>query len=230
MTIRDWPTHERPRERLLAHGAAVLSDAELLALFLGSGTQGRDAVSTARELLTRHGPLRCLLDLAPGELARLPGLGPARTCALVAGLEMAHRHLHARLCRDGLLATTPEMAGRYLQPLLRGRPSEVFVALFLDNRHRLIACEELFHGTINGAAVHPREVVRRALELRAAALIVSHNHPSGDPKPSAADHDVTGQLARALALVDVRLLDHVVIGEGAPVSFAEQGWMPDAAA
>lgn len=176
MAIHDWPAQERPRERMLALGATVLSDAELLALFLGSGTRGRDAVTTARDLLNSHGPLRCLLDLPPRDLARLPGLGPARSCTLAAGLELARRHLHAQLCRGELQASSPQIAGRYLQPLLRGRANEVFVALFLDNQHRLITCEELFQGTINGAVVHPREVVRRALELRAAALIVSHNH------------------------------------------------------
>ena len=226
MAIHDWPEQERPRERLLAHGAAVLSDAELLALFLGSGTRGRDAVTTARELLHQHGPLRRLLDLSARELSHLPGLGPARSCALVAGLELARRHLYGQLRRGEQLASSPQTAGRYLQPLLRGRPSEVFMVMFLDNQHRLLACEELFRGTINGSVVHPREVVRRSLETRAAAVIISHNHPSGDPQPSAADHQVTQQLAQALALVDVRLLDHVVIGEGPPVSFAERGWMP----
>lgn len=225
MTITDWPAPERPRERLLAHGPGVLSDAELLALFLGSGSKGLDAVATARRLLAHHGPLRRLLDRPANELMQLPGLGPAHSCTLVAGLELARRHLAAQLREGDALASCPQVAGRYLQQLLRGRANEVFVGLFLDNQHRLLACEELFHGTVNGAVIHPREVVRRALALNAAAMIISHNHPSGDPRPSQADRDVTCQLTASLALVDVRLLDHIVIGEGPPVSFAEQGWM-----
>lgn len=226
MAIHDWPAQERPRERLLAQGPASLSDAELLALFLGSGTRGRDAVRTARDLLATHGPLRRLLDLPAARLARLPGLGPARSCTLAAGLELAQRYLAARLREGECVGRSAHVAARYLQHRLRGRPNEVFVALFLDNRHRLLAYEELFHGTVNAASVHPREVVRRALALNAAAVIVSHNHPSGDPEPSATDRATTIELQRALALIDVRLLDHMVVGEGPPVSFAERGWLP----
>ena len=224
MHIRDWPSTERPREKLLAHGAGVLSDAELLAIFLGSGLPGRDAVQTARELLGRHGPLRTLLDLAPRELARLPGLGPARACALAAALELGQRHLAAALQRGEAL-TDPLAAGRYCAQRLRSRPHEVFAALFVDTRHRTLAFEELFTGTIDGAEVHPREVVRRALAHNAAAVIVAHNHPSGCGEPSAADRTITARLKQALALVDVRLLDHFVIGDGAPVSLASRGWV-----
>lgn len=226
MPIHDWPLSERPRERLLAQGPAALTDAELLALFLGSGTRGQDAVQTARALLTRHGPLRQLLDLPAPALARLPGLGPARSCALVAGLELAQRHLGARLCQGEAVGTSLQMATRYLQQQLRSRPNEVFAVLFMDNRHRLLAYEELFQGTVNAATVHPREVVRRALELNAAAVILSHNHPSGDAEPSQADRQLTSALGEVLSVVDVRLLDHIVIGEGAPVSFAARGWLP----
>ena len=224
MHIRDWPADERPREKLLARGAGALSDAELLAIFLGSGLPGRDAVQTARELLVAHGPLRTLLERPPAGLAKLPGLGPARACQLAAALELGNRHLAAALERGETL-TDPRAAGRYFARRLRGQAREVFGALFLDTRHRALAFEELFHGGVDGAEVHPREVVRRALAHNAAAVIVGHNHPSGNPEPSAADHAVTHRLKDALALVDVRLLDHFVIGDGAPVSLAERGAM-----
>ncbi|GAB3100195.1 RadC family protein [Lysobacter terrae] len=224
MHIRDWPTHERPREKLLARGPAALSDAELLALFLGSGLRGHDAVATARGLLAEHGPLRALLERPPGELQQMRGLGPARACALAAALELSRRLLHAELER-GVALTDPDAAGRYFAQRLRGLPREVFAALFLDVRHRVIAFEELFHGTLEGAEVHPREVVRRALAHNAAAIIVAHNHPSGNPEPSGADRAVTSRLKQALALVDLRLLDHFVIGDGPPVSLAARGWV-----
>lgn len=223
MPIHDWPEQERPREKLLARGPTMLSDAELLALFLGSGVGGRDAVQTARDLLHAHGPLRVLLDRPADELARLPGLGPARSCTLAAGLELAHRYLAAELQHGEAVGDNPGAVGRYLQHRLRGQARELFLVLFLDNRHRLIACEELFAGTLTAAAVYPREVVRRALQLNAAAVIISHNHPSGDPEPSPADARITEELQQALALVDIRLLDHFVVGEGRPVSFAERG-------
>lgn len=170
--IREWPTDERPRERLLAYGAKALSDAQLLAIFLGSGLRGRDAVTTARDLLHAHGPLRTLLEQPADALSKLPGLGPARACRLAAALELGHRFLGAELERGAVLSD-PHAAGRYFAQRLRGRPHEVFAVLFLDTRHRAIAFEELFHGTIDGAQVHPREVVRRALSLNAAAAICS---------------------------------------------------------
>ena len=224
MHIRDWPAAERPREKLLARGASALSDAELLAIFLGSGLPGRDAVTTARDLLASHGPLRPLLERSPKALAKLPGLGPARACALAAALELGHRHLAATLER-GEAMTDPQAAGRYFAQRLRGRPHEVFAALFLDTRHRALGFEELFQGTLDGAEVHPRVVVQRALALNAAAVIVGHNHPSGNPEPSAADRAVTARLKQALALVDLRLLDHFVIADGPPVSLAARGWV-----
>jgi DNA repair protein RadC len=224
MHIRDWPAHERPREKLLARGAATLSDAELLAIFLGSGLRGRDAVATARELLAAHGPLRALLDRSPDALAELPGLGPARACQLAAALELGQRHLAAALERGEVLSD-PLSVGRYFVRRLRHRPHEVFAALFLDTRHRALAFEELFRGTIDGAEVHPREVARRALAHNAAAVVVGHNHPSGNPEPSAADRAVTARLKQALALVDVRLLDHIVVADGPPVSLAAKGWV-----
>ena len=224
MHIRDWPSLERPREKLLARGAGVLSDAELLAIFLGSGLRGQDAVATARQLLERHGPLRRLLELPAAEMARLPGLGPARASTLSAALELCNRWLAAGLERGEAL-TDPASAGRYFAQRLRGQAIEVFAVLFLDTRHRALGFEELFRGTIDGAEVHPREVVRRALAHNAAAVIVGHNHPSGNPEPSAADRAVTAQLKQSLALVDVRLLDHFVVGDGTPVSLAARGWV-----
>ena len=224
MHIRDWPATERPREKLLARGAAALSDAELLAIFLGSGLRGRDAVATARELLAAHGPLRALLERPATQLAELPGLGPARACAISAALELGNRHLASELER-GQALSDPHAAGRYFAQRLRHQPHEIFAVLFLDTRHRAIAFEELFRGSIDGAEVHPREVVRRALAHNAAAVIVGHNHPSGNPEPSAADRAVTASLKHALALLDVRLLDHFVIADGPPVSLAARGWV-----
>ena len=222
MHIRDWPTHERPREKLLARGAGALSDAELLALFLGSGTRGRDAVATARALLSENGPLRSLLDRGAKEMTKLNGIGDARASLLLAALELGHRHLAAQLERGDALAD-PAAAGRYFAQRLRGQQREVFAALFLDARHRALGFEELFQGSIDGAEVHPRVLVERALARGASAVIVGHNHPSGNPEPSAADRAVTARLRQALALVDVRLLDHFVIGDGAPVSMAARG-------
>lgn len=224
MHIRDWPRAERPREKLLARGAGALSDAELLAIFLGSGLPSRDAVQTARELLQAQGSLRALLDREPAALARLRGLGPARACKLNAALELGRRHLATALER-GTLLSDPDAAGRYFAQRLRHHTQEVFAALFLDTRHRALAFEELFSGTLDSAQVHPRELVRRALAHNAAAVIVGHNHPSGDPEPSAADRALTRCLRQALALVEVRLLDHFVVGDGPPVSLAARGWV-----
>lgn len=224
MHIRDWPAEERPREKLLHRGAAALSDAELLAIFLGSGLRGSDAVATARDLLARHGPLRTLLEHPPAEMSKLPALGPARCCQLAAALELGQRYLAASLER-GLIVTDPAAAGRYFAQRLKGRPHEVFAVLFMDARHRAVAFEELFQGSVDGAEVHPREVVRRALAHNATAVIVGHNHPSGCSDPSAADRTVTLKLKQALALVDVRLLDHVVVGDGPPLSLAARGWV-----
>ncbi len=224
MHIRNWPAEERPREKLLARGASALSDAELLAIFLGSGLPGRDAVQTARELLNGHGPLRGLLDRTPEAMARLPGLGPARACQLTAALELGQRHLAAGLERGEAL-TNPHSAGRYFALKLRSQPREVFAALFLDSRHRSLAYEELFSGSVDSSEVHPREVIRRALAHNASAIIVAHNHPSGNAEPSDADRAVTARLKQALELVDVRLLDHFVIADGPPVSMSARGWV-----
>ncbi len=222
MAITDWPACERPREKLLQRGAQALSDAELLAIFLRTGVAGRSAVDLARELLARFGGLRRLLEADRQGFCSQHGLGAAKYAQLQAVLEMARRHLLEGLQRGDALSS-PADTRRYLTARLRGHPREVFTCLFLDSRHRVIACEDLFHGTIDGASVHPREVLRRCLQHNAAAVILAHNHPSGVAEPSAADRRLTQRLREALALIDVRVLDHLVIGDGEAVSFAERG-------
>ncbi|MBP0047113.1 DNA repair protein RadC [Marinobacterium sp. AK62] len=222
MTIRDWPASERPREKLLARGATALSDAELLAIFLRTGVQGRSAVDLARQLLAHFGGLRALLECDQQAFCSAHGLGPAKFVQLQAVLEMSRRHLAAQLERASALES-PAMVRRYLATRLRHEPREVFACLLLDNRHRVIRYEALFYGTINAASVHPREVVKLALAHNAAALILAHNHPSGVAEPSQADRQITDRLVQALGLVEIRVLDHIVIGDGEAVSFAERG-------
>jgi DNA repair protein RadC len=224
MSIRSWPLGERPREKLLAHGATMLSDAELLAIFIGSGGRGEDAVARGRSLLASFGSLRGLLSQPARDLVRAPGLGEASVCRLLAALEIGRRHLHEAAARGGLVSD-PDSAGALFHSRLRDRPHEVFACAFLDTRHRLIAYEELFRGGIDGAEVHPREVVRRSLAHNAAAVLFGHNHPSGVAEPSAADRAITRRLSDALALIDVRVLDHFVVGDGRPVSLAARGWL-----
>ncbi len=223
MTIRDWPLEERPREKLYTRGAAVLSDAELLALFIGSGRRGMTAVDLGRELLLSAGNLKSLLDQMPAELAQRRGLGMARACTLHAALELGRRYLACELQRETL--ANPTACANFLRTRIGAYPYEVFACLFLDQRHRVLAFEELFRGSIDGASVHPREVVRRCLAHNAAAVILAHNHPSGVAEPSQADRDITAELKRALALIDVRVLDHFIIGSGAPTSLASRGWL-----
>ncbi len=222
MAITDWPQSERPREKLLERGPQALSDAELLAIFLRTGVAGKTAVDVARELLARFGGLRELLAAEREALCAAPGLGAAKYAQLQAALEMGRRHLGEALMRGPTLGS-PRDTRDYLQARLRDRPHEVFCCLFLDNRHRVLAFEELFHGTLNGAAVYPREVVKRALKHNAAAVIFAHNHPSGVAEPSRADEILTRGLKEALALVEIRTLDHLVIGDGEVVSFSERG-------
>jgi DNA repair protein RadC len=222
MRITDWPAEERPREKLLQRGASALSDAELLAIFLRTGVSGMTAVDLSRDLLQEYGSLRQLLAADLPRFCRSRGLGPAKYAQLQAVLEMGRRYLREDLQRNAAL-TSPAETRRYLQAMLRHHPHEVFACLFLDNRHRVIAFDELFRGTIDGANVHPREVVKRALAYNAAALILAHNHPSGVAEPSDADCRITQRLHEALALVDIRVLDHFIIGDGEPVSFAERG-------
>lgn len=224
MPITDWPETERPREKLLAQGAAALSDAELLALFIRTGLRGRTALDLARDWLGRFGSLRSFLEAGPETLDTLPGLGPAKYAELQAALELGQRHLAATLARSDVMAS-PEATRRFLSQRLRGRRREVFAVLFLDTQHRLIAFEELFQGTLDSCSVHPRQVVERALGLNAAAVILAHNHPSGVAEPSAADRHITERLRQALDLVEVRVLDHFVVGDGEIVAFSERGWV-----
>jgi DNA repair protein RadC len=224
MAITDWPADERPREKLLAHGAGHLSDAELLAIFLRTGVSGKSAVDLARDLLSSFGGLRQLLVAGKNEFTQQHGLGPAKFAQLQAVLEMANRHLEQTLQKDGAL-TSPQLTQRYLMAKLRDKQSEAFVALLLDSQHRVIEYVELAHGTIDGAAVYPREVVKIALAKNAAALIFAHNHPSGIAEASHADKAITERLVKALSLLDIRVLDHIIIGDGEFTSFAEKGWL-----
>ena len=224
MSIIDWPKQERPREKMLLRGAAALSDAELLAIFLRTGVKGKTAVDFARELLSEFGSLRALLQAGRERFCVAHGLGVAKYVQLQATLEMSRRHLAERLQSGEALANTTDTR-LYLMARLRNHPHEVFACLFLDNRHRVISFDEMFHGTINGASVYPREVVKRTLQHNAAAVIFAHNHPSGVAEPSRTDRVLTDKLKQALELIDVRVLDHVVVGEAECVSFAERGWL-----
>ncbi len=219
--IKHWPADERPREKLLIRGAQALSDAELLAIFLRTGTRGKTAVDLARELLDGFNGLRALFDADEKQFCRANGLGQAKFVQLQAVLEMSRRYLQERMQRNDTL-TDPEAVRIYLLSKLRDECAEIFACVFLDNRHRVIAYEELFRGTIDGASVHPREVVRRVLKHNAAAVIFAHNHPSGVAEPSQADERITHKLQEALGLVDVRVLDHFIIGDEV-TSFAERG-------
>lgn len=221
MTISQWPVDERPREKLLAKGAEALSDAELLAIFLRTGCKGMTAVDLARQLLTDFGGLKPLLQAGQTEFCRHKGLADAKYAQLQAVLEMAKRHMFEQLSRGDALCS-PAQTRQYLKAQLADYPHEVFACLFLDNRNRVIAFEKLFYGTIDGASVYPREVVRQAMKVNAAAVIFAHNHPSGVSEPSQADEQITRRLKDALALVDIRVLDHFVVGDHV-VSFAERG-------
>lgn len=222
MAISDWPASERPREKLLHRGAAALSDAELLAIFLRTGIPGKSAVDLARELLDGFGSLRALLEADLSTFCRGKGLGAAKYTQLQACLELSRRHLFDSLKRGDAL-TSPDLTRRYLSAQLRHRQQEVFACLYLDNRHRVLSYEELFYGTIDGASVHPREVVKRCMAHNAAAVILAHNHPSGVAEPSRCDEQITVRLRDALALIDIRVLDHMIIGDGVTVSLAERG-------
>lgn len=222
MAIREWPKSERPREKLLDRGSEALSDAELIAVLLGSGVRGSSAVDLARKLITRFGSIRGLLRADRSECLSQLGLGPARYALLRAALELARRH-HLDRLRIGPLVSSPDSTREFLLAQLRDRPYEVFCCLYLDNRHRLIVFEELFRGTIDRAGVHPREVLRQTLLHNAAAVIFAHNHPSGVLEPSHADELITRRLKEALGLVDVRVLDHFIIGDGRCFSFSEHG-------
>ncbi len=222
MSRRGWPTGEGPREKLLLRGAGALSDAELLAVVLRTGRPGASALEVAHGLLQRAGDLAGLMGLERGELEAEPGLGPGKVAQLHAARELARRCAEQAL-RAGNVMSSPERTREFLQYHLGGREREVFCCLFLDSQHRLLHCEDLFLGTLDGAAVYPREVAVRALRYRAAAVILAHNHPSGVAEPSAADRRITERLSAALGLLDVRVLDHIIVGRGRTFSFAEQG-------
>lgn len=222
MGIKDWPTSERPRERLLAQGAAALSDAEVLALLLGSGTGPSSALDCARAALQRFGSLCALLSAPAGTLQQLPGWGLASYTRLQAAIELSKRLLREEAQRPAPM-NSPLAARSYLCLALAGQAHEIFTVLFLDAQHRLIACEEMFRGTLTQTSVYPREVVKQALRHNCAAVILAHNHPSGVAEPSRADQALTHALQGALALVDVRVLDHIVVAGSQSVSFAERG-------
>jgi len=221
MPITDWPLEERPREKLLALGSEALSDAELLAIFLRTGIRGKTAVDLSNDLLEGFSGLRHLLMADQQDFCGHNGLGPAKYAQLQAVLEMARRYLSAGLQRGDSL-TSPQETRQYLSLRLRDYSHEVFAVLFLDQRHRVLEFEEMFRGTIDGASVYPREVVKKALHHNAAAVIFAHNHPSGIAEPSQSDERITQRLKDALALVDIRVLDHFVVGDEV-VSFAERG-------
>jgi len=222
MAITDWPEGERPREKLLQKGAAALSDAELLAIFLRTGVTGKRSPTTARELITRFGNLTQMFAASEQEFCDIHGMGQAKFVQLQAVLEMSRRALQEELQRGDAL-NSPRAVRDYLQLLLGGRQQEVFLVLFLDTQHRVIASEELFHGTLSQTSVYPREVVKRALAHNSAAVILAHNHPSGVAEPSQSDQLLTSALKQALGLVDVRVLDHFVVAMGRTLSFAEKG-------
>ena len=222
MSIADWPPQERPRERLLAQGAGRLADAELVAVCLRSGIRGKSAVDLARELIAHYQGLAGLLGAEVADLRRVKGLGAAKAAQLAAVLELARRALREEL-RAGSALTTPAAVRDYLRLTLGSRAHEVFVCVHLDAQHRVIGAEELFRGTLTQTSVYPREVVKAALAANAAAVIFAHNHPSGVAQPSQADELLTRQLREALALVDVKVLDHFVIAGNQALSFAERG-------
>ena len=224
MAIKDWPEEQRPREKLLRYGAGALADAELLAIMLRTGTAGRDALQLAQDLLNQFDGLRGLLGAEREALCAARGCGPSRYVQLQAMQEIQRRFHAQGLLRAGPL-TDSVAALELLQSHLQERHAEVFCCMWLDNRHRLIRLDEMFQGSIAGASVYPREVVRRALQLNAAAVILAHNHPSGVAEPSRCDRQITERLREALALIDVRILDHIVIGDSEHVSFAERGWL-----
>ncbi|MEO8124074.1 MAG: DNA repair protein RadC [Burkholderiales bacterium] len=222
MTIKDLPAALRPREKLLAHGAAALGDTELLALLLRTGLKGVGVLQLAEQMLTAFGGIGGLLNASAADLKRIKGLGPAKRAELAAVLELARRSMVHQL-REQPVFDTPGRVKDYLRLRLSALRHEVFAVLFLDAQHQLLQMDEMFRGTLTQTSVYPREVVKRALETNAAAVVFAHNHPSGAAEPSRADEFLTQTLKSALALVDVRVLDHLVVGHTDVVSFAERG-------
>lgn len=224
MTITQWPETERPREKLLVHGAAILSDAELLAIFLRTGTRGLTAVDMARSLLADYGSLSRLLSSSLDEFQAKPGLGAAKYAQLMASKELARRALSEEMKLTDAL-TSPQAVRDYLRLAIGGRDVEVFVVMFLTAQNRIISVEEVFKGTLTETRVYPREILKRCLAHNAASVIIAHNHPSGVAEPSQADRQLTEMLKKALLLVDIRLLDHFVVASHGMTSFAERGWL-----
>jgi len=224
VTIDKWPAAERPREKLLQQGAVALSDAELLAILIRTGIKGKSAVDVAGDLLRDFGGLRGLLEADAGSVCGFHGMGIAKYAQILASLELYERYLLEALDRGDAISD-PGTTRRFLKGKLRRYSREVFACLYLDNQHRLIKFEELFYGTIDGASVHAREVVKRALDHNAAAVIFAHNHPSGIAEPSQADRRITDRLKSALLLVDIRVLDHMIVGDREVISFAERGYI-----
>lgn len=224
MSISDWPIEERPREKLSAKGALSLSDAELLAIFIGSGTKGKTAVDVARDLLQHFGGLRKLLEADQQQLCSFKGLGKTKYIVLQASLELSRRYLRMALIDRDVVANI-EVAKMYLSSCLRNQEREVFACLFLDNKNHVICYEELFFGTINKAAVYPREVAKKALQYNASAIILAHNHTSGSTHPSLADREITAQMKDILATLEIRVLDHIIVGIDHCASFSELGML-----
>lgn len=222
MSIKDWPATERPREKLLTQGASSLTDAELLAIFLRTGVIGKSAVDLARQLLSEFGTLRALLEADLDSFSSHLGLGTAKYVQLQAVIEMSKRHLVAKL-QKGTALQNSQLVKDFLITQLRSEPHEVFGCIFLDSKHRVINYENLFYGTINQSTVYPRQVLKRCLYFNTAAVIFAHNHPSGNNEPSESDKMLTKQLVEALSYIDVKVLDHLIIGDDEPFSMAEWG-------
>ncbi len=222
MPITDWPLKERPRERLLKLGAHALSNAELLAIFLRTGIKGKTALDLALELLSGFGSLRVLLEAPLEVFCQYCGLGDAKYAQLQAALELTRRYIQENLQSDPIFSNAQQVKNFLLSQMCHYK-REVFACLFLNTQHKLICFEKIFYGTLNNASIHPREIVKRALELNAAAVILAHNHPSGKIEPSLADKEITQQLIKALALVEIHVLDHMIVGNNCVLSFSELG-------
>ena len=223
-SIKQWPKAERPREKLISQGSEQLSNAELIAVLLGSGSKGYTAIDIARALLVKHGCLRTIFNSSVSTLCQQQGIGTSKAIGLHAALELGLRLQQERMLKEDTL-TSPRQCEQYLLAWLKDKPHECFVCIFLDNKNQILCCEELFHGTIDQVSVYPREVARLSLEKHASAIIVAHNHPSGVAEPSQSDISITTRLHAALELLDIRLLDHLIIGDCTVVSLAERGYL-----
>jgi len=221
-SLESWPEKEKPREKLIQSGAHSLSDSELLAIFLRTGTAGKNVIELAREIIQHFGSLKRLFSASEKEFCQIKGLGRAKFVQLQACLEMSQRYLKEQIVKQNAMEN-PNQVKEYVQSRLMNKTNEVFAAIFLDNQHHVIAFEELFFGTINASSVHPRVILQGCLKHNAAAVIVAHNHPSGVAEPSISDIDITATLKAALNLIDVRLLDHLVVASHRVVSLAERG-------